>query len=79
MKAIELKKVSFSYDGKSKILESVDYSVDYGEVCLLSGHSGEAVLSTDQKRRWIFIENGFSEGMTIILSLIHIYGYCKDT
>ena len=41
MKAIELKKVSFSYDGKSKILESVDYSVDFGEVCLLSGHSGE--------------------------------------
>ena len=35
MKAIELKKVSFSYDGKSKILESVDYSVDFGEVCLL--------------------------------------------
>ena len=41
MKAIELKKVSFSYDGKSNILESVDYSVDFGEVCLLSGHSGE--------------------------------------
>lgn len=41
MKAIELKKVSFSYDGKSKILESVDYAVDYGEVSLLSGHSGE--------------------------------------
>ena len=41
MKAIELKKVSFSYDGKSKILENVDYSVDFGEVCLLSGHSGE--------------------------------------
>ena len=41
MKAIELKKVSFSYDGKSKILESVDYEVDYGEVSLLSGHSGE--------------------------------------
>ena len=39
MKAIELKKVSFSYDGKSKILESVDYEVDYGEVSLLSGHS----------------------------------------
>ena len=41
MKAIECKNVSFSYDGKSKILENVDYSVDFGEVCLLSGHSGE--------------------------------------
>ena len=41
MKAIELKKVSFSYDGKSKILENLNYEVDFGEVCLLSGHSGE--------------------------------------
>ena len=41
MKAIELKKVSFSYDGKNNILLNADYSVDYGEVCLLSGHSGE--------------------------------------
>ena len=41
MKAIELKNVSFSYDGKSKILENVNYEVDFGEVCLLSGHSGE--------------------------------------
>src|SRR5699024_9600658 len=40
-KAIELKKVSFSYDGKNNILLNADYSVDYGEVCLLSGHSGE--------------------------------------
>ena len=41
MKAIECKNVSFSYDGKSKILENVNYEVDFGEVCLLSGHSGE--------------------------------------
>ena len=41
MRAIELKNVSFSYDGKNKILESVNYGVDFGEVCLLSGHSGE--------------------------------------
>ena len=41
MKAIECKNVSFSYDGKNKILESVNYGVDFGEVCLLSGHSGE--------------------------------------
>lgn len=41
MKAIECKNISFSYDGKSKILENVNYEVDFGEVCLLSGHSGE--------------------------------------
>lgn len=41
MKAIELKNVSFSYDGKSKILENLNYEVDFGEVSLLSGHSGE--------------------------------------
>ncbi|MDE5667853.1 MAG: energy-coupling factor ABC transporter ATP-binding protein [Clostridia bacterium] len=42
MKAIELKNVSFSY-GKSeeKVLCGVDFNVGYGEVALLSGHSGE--------------------------------------
>ncbi|MDE7083401.1 MAG: energy-coupling factor ABC transporter ATP-binding protein [Clostridia bacterium] len=42
MKAIELISVSFSY-GKSeeKVLNGVNFSVDYGEVALLSGHSGE--------------------------------------
>lgn len=42
MKAIELKGVSFSYDGFSdKVLDNVDFSVKYGEVALLSGLSGE--------------------------------------
>ena len=41
MNAIELKQVSFSYDGKTKILENMDFAAEYGEVTLLSGHSGE--------------------------------------
>ena len=41
MKAIDLRQVSFSYDGKTKILENMDFSAEYGEVTLLSGHSGE--------------------------------------
>jgi len=41
MKAIELKNVSFSYDGKAKILENVDLALNFGEVNLISGHSGE--------------------------------------
>ena len=41
MNAIELKNVSFSYDGKNKILDNANYAVSYGEVSLLSGHSGE--------------------------------------
>ncbi len=41
MSAIELKQVNFSYDGKTKILEDTDFTAEYGEVTLLSGHSGE--------------------------------------
>ena len=42
MKAVELKNLSFSYDGFSdKVLNNVDFSVEYGEVALLSGLSGE--------------------------------------
>lgn len=41
MSAIELKNVNFSYDGKTKILENADLAAEYGEVTLLSGHSGE--------------------------------------
>lgn len=41
MSAIELKNVNFSYDGKTKILENMDFTAEYGEVTLLSGHSGE--------------------------------------
>ena len=42
MKAIELKNVSFRYEGyENEILHNVNFSVDYGEVVLLSGFSGE--------------------------------------
>ena len=42
MRAIELKNVSFSYNGfTDKVLSDVDFYVDYGEVALLSGLSGE--------------------------------------
>ncbi len=42
MKAIELRNVTFSYEGyENKILNNVRFSADYGEVALLSGYSGE--------------------------------------
>ena len=42
MKAIELKNVSFSYEGyEEKVLNDASLSVDYGELSLLSGFSGE--------------------------------------
>lgn len=42
MRAVELKKVSFSYSGfTDKVLTDADFYVDYGEVALLSGLSGE--------------------------------------
>lgn len=41
MNAITLSDVTFSYDEKENILENTDFSAEYGEVTLLSGHSGE--------------------------------------
>ncbi len=41
MSAITLKGINFSYDGKANILENTDFTAEYGEVALLSGHSGE--------------------------------------
>lgn len=42
MKAIELKRVTFTYEGyEEQVLKGVDFSVEYGEVALLSGLSGE--------------------------------------
>ncbi len=41
MSAISLKNVNFSYDGKTNILENTNFTAEYGEVTLLSGHSGE--------------------------------------
>ncbi|MCM1131546.1 MAG: energy-coupling factor ABC transporter ATP-binding protein [Roseburia sp.] len=42
MKAIEFENLSFSYEENEKlILKNVDFSIQYGEVALLSGFSGE--------------------------------------
>lgn len=42
MKAIELKNVTFCYEGyEAKILSDACFSIEYGEVALLSGFSGE--------------------------------------
>lgn len=41
MNAVELKDVSFSYDGKTPVLEHVSLALSYGEVNLIAGHSGE--------------------------------------
>ena len=42
VKAIEFKKVNFSYEGfDDKVLSDVDFYACYGEVALLSGLSGE--------------------------------------
>lgn len=40
--AIELKDITFSYDGaKAPVLEHLDFALEYGELVLLSGLSGE--------------------------------------
>lgn len=41
MSAILLKDVNFSYDGNTSVLKGINFNVEYGEVCLISGHSGE--------------------------------------
>lgn len=41
MSAVELRNITFSYDGKTEILKDVDFKADYGEVLLVAGHSGE--------------------------------------
>ncbi|MDE7071637.1 MAG: ATP-binding cassette domain-containing protein [Clostridia bacterium] len=41
MNAVLLKDITFSYDGKTKILDGVDFRADYGEISLIAGHSGE--------------------------------------
>ena len=58
MSAIELKNVNFSYDGKTKILENMDFTAEYGEVTLLSGHSGEG------KSTLIYIVSGIIPNVT---------------
>jgi|AGTN01.2.fsa_nt_gi ATPase components of various ABC-type transport systems, contain duplicated ATPase len=41
MNAVELKNVTFSYDGIKDVLKNVNFRADYGEVALVAGHSGE--------------------------------------
>lgn len=41
MNAVNLKKVTFSYDGKMQVLNEADFSAEYGEITLVSGRSGE--------------------------------------
>ena len=41
MSAVKLNKISFSYNGKTKILDGVDFDMQYGEITLIAGHSGE--------------------------------------
>lgn len=41
MNAVELKDVSVSYDGKNNVLDGISFFARYGEVSLVSGHSGE--------------------------------------
>lgn len=42
MKAIEMKELSFAYEGEEQnILNKISFSVDYGEIALLAGYSGE--------------------------------------
>ena len=41
MNAVELKSVSFSYDGRTEVLKNLDFHAIYGEVVLIAGPSGE--------------------------------------
>ena len=41
MRAVELNNISFKYNEKAIIFKDASFFVDYGEVVLVSGHSGE--------------------------------------
>lgn len=58
MNAIEFENVCFSYDGKTQILDHVNAALDYGEVNLLSGHSGEG------KSTLLYIMSGIIPNIT---------------
>ena len=41
MKAVEMKRISFRYEGQeSKVLDAVDFELEFGKIALLSGSSG---------------------------------------
>ena len=58
MNAIEFENVCFSYDGKTQILDHVNAALGYGEVNLLSGHSGEG------KSTLLYIMSGIIPNIT---------------
>lgn len=41
MSAVELKNLTFSYDGKAQIFSGANFSAEYGKIELVAGHSGE--------------------------------------
>jgi energy-coupling factor transport system ATP-binding protein len=41
MSGIELKNVTFSYDGERQVLSHINFTAEHGEVVLVAGHSGE--------------------------------------
>jgi energy-coupling factor transport system ATP-binding protein len=41
MSGVELRDVTFSYDGKVEVLSHINFTCEHGEVVLVAGHSGE--------------------------------------
>jgi energy-coupling factor transport system ATP-binding protein len=68
MSAIELKKVSFSYDNENEILHNVNLNIEYGTFNLLSGYSGEGKSTLMYLISGIIphINNGFVNGQVLI-------------
>ena len=68
MSAIELKKVSFSYDNKNEILHDVNLKIEYGTFNLLSGYSGEGKSTLMYLISGIIphINNGYIQGEVLI-------------
>lgn len=58
MNAIKLANVDFSYDGKTQILQNVNIELNYGEVNLIAGHSGEG------KSTLLYIVSGIIPNIT---------------
>jgi energy-coupling factor transport system ATP-binding protein len=41
MSGVELRNITFSYDGKIEVLKDINFTAAHGEVVLVAGHSGE--------------------------------------